>query len=294
MQLAETAIVQAGARVSATARLGDYVKVYLGASVGDDSVVHGMTQLWPGAQVGANVIVGPGVTLAPAVGGGDCGIVLEDRCEVGAGATLLAGVNIGTGARVEPGATVAQNVPAYAIVSGTPARITGYVEKLTPDDNAGWYRQARFPATPSTMVLGVGGVTLHRFKYLNDPRGDLSVGEFLNDIPFQPKRYFLVMNVPSDKTRGEHAHHRCHQFLVCVKGSCAVMVDDGETRCEVLLESADMGIYLPPLTWGVQYKYSADAVLLVFASEFYEAADYIRDYREFNAVLAQSKLQQPG
>jgi hypothetical protein len=44
----------------------------------------------------------------------------------------------------------------------------------------------------------------------------------------------------------------------------------------------------------VQYKYSADAVLLVFASEFYEAADYIRDYREFNAVLAQSKLQQPG
>lgn len=283
MQFSTTAMVHDGARVSATAQLGDYVVVYPGANVADLAVVHGMTQLWPGARVGVGVVVGPGVTLSP--DGGDCGIVLEDGCQIGAGATILPQVSVGQGARVEPGATVAQNVPAYAIASGTPARITGYVEKLTPADSGNWYRQARFPDTPSIVRLGVGDVTLHRFKYLHDPRGDLSVGEFLNDIPFQPKRYFLVMNVPSDKIRGEHAHHRCHQFLICVKGSCAVMVDDGKTRCEVELESADTGIYLPPLTWGVQYKYSSDAVLLVFASDYYEASDYIRDYREFNAVL---------
>jgi acetyltransferase-like isoleucine patch superfamily enzyme/dTDP-4-dehydrorhamnose 3,5-epimerase-like enzyme len=284
MQCAETAIVHPGASVSASARLGDYVVVYAGASVGDGAAVQGMSQLWPGAQVGAGVVVGPGVTLAPAASG-DCGIVLEEACVIGAGATLLAGVRIGQGAQVDAGAVVAHNVPPYAMVSGAPARITGYVEKLPPPAGAQWHRQASFPAAPAIVALGVGGVTLHRFKYLQDPRGDLSVGDFVDEIPFAPKRYFLVMNVPSDKTRGEHAHHRCHQFLVCVKGSVAVMVDDGQTRGEVLLESADTGIYLPPLTWGVQYKYSADAVLLVFASELYDAADYIRDYREFSELL---------
>lgn len=112
------------------------------------------------------------------------------------------------------------------------------------------------------------------------------MGEFSRDIPFEPKRYFLVFNVPSENTRGEHAHHKCHQFLICVRGSCAVVVDDGKSRCEVLLESPDMGVHLPPLTWGIQYKYSSDAVLLVFASEYYESSDYIRDYSEFSKLIA--------
>jgi hypothetical protein len=60
-------------------------------------------------------------------------------------------------------------------------------------------------------------------------------------------------------------------------------VDDLNERYEVQLDSPDMGVYLPPMTWGIQYKYSSDAVLLVFASHHYEAADYIRDYDEFVA-----------
>src|SRR5262249_38049086 len=143
------------------------------------------------------------------------------------------------------------------------------------------------PSDDSDRVInvGVGGVTLHRFKFVRDMRGDLSVGEFQKDIPFKPERYFLVFNVPSEKTRGEHAHYKCHQFLICVKGSCAVVVDDGNSRCEVLLDSPDKGIYLPPLTWCIQYKYSGDAILLVFASHPYEAEDYIRNYAEFVEVI---------
>ena len=98
--------------------------------------------------------------------------------------------------------------------------------------------------------VGVDGVTLHQFKLLQDMRGDLSVGEFLKDIPFEPKRYFLVFNVPKEQSRGVHAHHKCHQFLICVKGSCTVIVDDGESKSEVLLDAPDKGIYLPPLVWG--------------------------------------------
>jgi hypothetical protein len=90
-----------------------------------------------------------------------------------------------------------------------------------------------------------------------------------------------VFDVPSRETRGEHAHRACHQFLLCAKGSCAVVADDGVRRQEFLLDRPDLGLHLPPMIWGIQYKYTPDAVLLVFASELYDAADYIRDYDQF-------------
>ncbi|HVT63104.1 MAG TPA: WxcM-like domain-containing protein [Legionellaceae bacterium] len=139
----------------------------------------------------------------------------------------------------------------------------------------------------SGHLIGVGKVSFHHFKLAQDPRGDLSVGEFLKEIPFIPKRYFLVCNVPEGKIRGEHAHYKCHQFLICVKGACSVVVDDGTSRKEIRLEQPNQGLYLPPLTWGVQYHYTPDAVLMVFASDYYDNNDYIRDYQQFCEVTRQ-------
>ena len=81
--------------------------------------------------------------------------------------------------------------------------------------------------------------------------------------------------------RGEHAHREQSQFLVCVKGACSVAVDDGAKREEIRLDRPNLGLLLPPMVWGTQYKYSADAVLLVLASGCYDAEDYIRDYDDF-------------
>ncbi|CAN7710944.1 WxcM-like domain-containing protein [Pseudoduganella sp. LjRoot289] len=285
-----SAVVHDGAQVDAGAVLGDYVVVYAGAELAAGSAVAGFTQVWSGVRLEAGARLAAGVTLEqPDDASGHT--VFGSQSKVGAGATICAGVKVGLGAVVEAGTVVNHDVPPYAIVSGSPARITGYVEHLAQAERAHWHRQADFPAVQATVPLGVGGVTLHRFKAVKDPRGDLSVGEFVREIPFEPKRYFLVYNVPTEKTRGEHAHHKCHQFLICVKGSCAVVVDDNESRCEVLLESPDQGIYLPPLTWGIQYKYSHDAVLLVFTSDYYEAADYIRDYDQFSAVVGAKPKQ---
>lgn len=96
----------------------------------------------------------------------------------------------------------------------------------------------------------------------------------------------MVFGVPNAEIRGEHAHRTCHQFLICAHGSCAVVADDGHVREEFLLDDPSLGLHLPPLTWGIQYKYSADAVLLVFASEYYDAGEYIRDYGEFLQLTA--------
>ena len=77
----------------------------------------------------------------------------------------------------------------------------------------------------------------------------------------------------------------CQQFLVCIKGSCHVVADDGGQRQEFILDKPNKGIYLPPMTWGIQYKYSSDAVLMVFASDHYDADDYIRNYSDFMAMV---------
>lgn len=122
-----------------------------------------------------------------------------------------------------------------------------------------------------------------------DARGNLTAGEFDRHIPFAAKRYFIVYQVPLIEVRGEHAHRACHQFLVCVRGSMSVLGDDGQRREEFLLDRPNVGFYMPPMTWGTQYKYSPDAVLLVFASHYYDASDYIRNYDEFLALTKAAK-----
>ncbi len=143
---------------------------------------------------------------------------------------------------------------------------------------------------PSVTNVGVGGCTLHQLRLVEDMRGNLSVGEFERDIPFSPRRYFLIFGVPAGETRGKHAHKLCHQFLICIRGSCRVLVDDGQNRREITLDRPDLGVYLPPMTWGTQHSHSSDATLLVFASEHYEPDDYIENYDEFCAL---SKARRP-
>ena len=122
---------------------------------------------------------------------------------------------------------------------------------------------------------------MHRLPLIEDLRGFLSFGEVTRQVPFEIKRYFLVFQVTSEKIRGEHAHRKLHQFLICVHGRCHIVADDGNNREEFMLDSPSVGIHLPPMVWSAQYRYSRDAVLLALVSDVYEPDDYIRDYSEF-------------
>ena len=251
--------------------------------IGDRVTIKNGVQLWDGIRVGDNVFIGPNVTFANDKfprSGQHHQIPLTTQvasgASIGGGATVLPGLSIGRTAMVGAGAVVTRSVPANAIVVGNPARIVGYVNA-----NSG---NAIFaaPAHPiGSSESEVTGVKLHRLPHVPDLRGSLTVGEFGRSIPFEAKRYFMVFNVPSPETRGEHAHRECHQFLICARGSVSVVADDGKNREEFLLDRPDLGLHLSPMVWGIQYKYSSDAVLLVFASDFYDADDYIRDYNEF-------------
>ncbi len=141
---------------------------------------------------------------------------------------------------------------------------------------------------PGTQSTSLGEATIHHLPKVVDLRGSLIFGEASRHVPFEVKRYFLVFDVQSEHIRGEHAHRRLHQFLVCVAGRCNVVTDDGITRHEVVLDSASKGVHIPPMVWATQYKFSRDAVLLVLASEYYDASEYIRDYYEYLSLRKQA------
>jgi hypothetical protein len=208
-----------------------------------------------------------------------------EGASIGANATILPGVSIGRGAMVGAGAVVTKDVPSNAVVYGNPARIHGYgATRQGAREEPGSTDLSVERASIGSPPLP-GGARIIPLLRAGDMRGSLAAMEF-GALPFAPARVFTVFGVPSAEVRGEHAHRACHQFLVCVNGSLAVLVDDGHERGEVLLDDPSTGLYLPPLIWGSQFGYSADAVLVVLASHPYDDADYIRDYEEFRAFAA--------
>lgn len=257
--------------------------------VGDRVTIKSGVQLWDGVRIGDDVFIGPNATFT-----NDrfprskrrperfATTVVEDGASIGANATLLPGVRVGTGAMVGAGAVVTADVPAHAKVVGNPARIIGYADDVRVDLAAPSAGAPGAPA-PATLPRGVEVVEVPRHA---DLRGQLAAGELPALLPFSPQRYFVVYGVPSRHVRGEHAHRWCWQFLTCVHGAVTVHVDDGEARAELRLDDPGRGVVIPPLVWASQFDYTPDAVLLVLASHPYDPDDYVRSYAEFRRLVA--------
>jgi len=287
-RIGQFVVVLSGAKIGQDCNICSHCLIENDVVIGDRLTVKSGVQLWDGLRVGDDVFIGPNASFA-----NDrfprsrqkpekfLVTTLHDGASIGAGAVILPGLEIGRNAIVAAGAVVTRSVPPNAVVEGNPAKIVGYVDAARGEETS----MASAKATVGMSATRVNGVMLHHLPRIPDIRGNLTVGEFDRSIPFAAKRYFMVFDVPSVETRGEHAHRECHQFLICVRGSCAVVADDGINRQEFQLDRPDLGIHLPPMVWGIQYKYSADAVLLVFASHYYDSADYIRDYSEFSQAI---------
>ena len=127
------------------------------------------------------------------------------------------------------------------------------------------------------------GAVVYDIPYFADDRGALNVLEIARELPFGCQRIFYTYTVPEGSVRGEHAHKRCEQFLIAIRGELHVAVDDGTHRDEIVLSSPSAGLHLPAGCWGEQFSHSPDCILLVLASLPYENDDYIRRYDEFLA-----------
>lgn len=122
---------------------------------------------------------------------------------------------------------------------------------------------------------------IYSFNEICDYRGVLVAIQQIKDIPFEIKRIYYMYNTKKDVIRGCHAHKNLRQVLICISGSCKILLDDGIEKEIVALDKKNLGLYIGANIWREMFEFSEDAVLLVLASEYYDDTDYIRNYNEF-------------
>ncbi|MBK2095888.1 WxcM-like domain-containing protein [Francisella philomiragia] len=122
---------------------------------------------------------------------------------------------------------------------------------------------------------------IREFCVKGDRRGSLVSLEQNKNIPFDIKRVYYIFGTKCNVRRGFHAHKNLSQVLICVSGSCKIMLDDGKSRRYFSLDSPNKGLIISGLVWREMYEFSNDCVLMVLANELYDETDYIRHYDEF-------------
>ena len=132
-------------------------------------------------------------------------------------------------------------------------------------------------------------VIKYAFQQHGDDRGMLVALEEYKDIPFEIKRVYYMYDTKKDVHRGFHAHKSLEQILICIHGSCKVLLDNGTEKKIVSLEKPYEGLYIANNMWREMYDFSEDADLMVLASEYYKEEDYIRDYNEFLRMVGVEK-----
>ena len=128
-------------------------------------------------------------------------------------------------------------------------------------------------------------IRIINFPPLGDDRGSLVALEANKTVPFDVKRVYYIFGTQAGLSRGFHAHRALQQVAVCVTGKCRMVLDDGQVREEVWLDSPTKGVLIGDLIWREMHDFSTDCVLLVLASELYDESDYIRSYNEFKQAM---------
>lgn len=108
-------------------------------------------------------------------------------------------------------------------------------------------------------------------------------------VPFLMKRIYYIFDVKDTLRRGFHAHKKLKQLIVCVRGQCDLMLDNGRERTTIRMDSPVNGVLIEEPLWREMFNFSEDCVLLVLASEVYKISDYIRDYKEFQRFAEKTK-----
>ncbi|XZE20395.1 WxcM-like domain-containing protein [Pirellulaceae bacterium SH449] len=260
-QIMSHCMIEGGVVLKDRVKLMEGVKLYSGVIVEDDCLV-GPNSCVTTASLPLDSIKNRNIKTT----------ILKKGASLGANVTVLPGVTVGAGSIVGAGSVVTIDVAPSSVVIGNPARIVRYVNAPNIASEI---------RSKSETIISVGGACWVEFKTVKDTRGQLTVAQWDQHLPFRPERVFFLHQVPTSKVRGGHAHIHCIQVLVPLSGSVRVVLDNGYQREELFLDRSDKGLLIPAGIWATQYGYTRDCVLAVFASHVYDENDYIRDYDRY-------------
>jgi hypothetical protein len=116
---------------------------------------------------------------------------------------------------------------------------------------------------------------------IKNPKGNLTFIEAGRQIPFDIRRVYYLYDIPGGEERGGHAHRALHQLIIAMSGSFDIRLDDGRAKKTVHMNRSYYGLYICPMIWREIDNFSSGAVCMALASEFYDEADYYRDYDLF-------------
>lgn len=142
--------------------------------------------------------------------------------------------------------------------------------------------QSNTSSKPESKKFNVFDCTMVELdKHHSDRRGNLTVVENGETLPFDVKRVYYIYDVPGGENRGSHAHKDLSQLIVALSGSFNVVLDDGKSKRTFFLNRPYQGLYVKPGIWRDLEDFSSGAVCMVLASDLYDVEDYIREYDNF-------------
>lgn len=130
-----------------------------------------------------------------------------------------------------------------------------------------------------------------KFQVIGDERGSLISLEAMKNIPFNIKRVYYIYGVDPNLPRGFHAHKELQQVIVCLSGSCTIIMDNGQEKSQQILNKPDQGIFVDKMVWHEMQDFSEDCILMVLASDYYEEVDYIRNYNDYKRYLKEKVIK---
>lgn len=123
----------------------------------------------------------------------------------------------------------------------------------------------------------------------SDARGSITFLEHQLPLPFEVRRIYYLLDVPSGATRGHHAHRHQQQIIIPMAGAFTIHIENRFRQTATLrLDKPQRGLCFGPMHWHHLSDFTPGAVCLILSSAGFHDPDYIRDYPTFLSCTSNS------
>ena len=130
---------------------------------------------------------------------------------------------------------------------------------------------------------------IFNLKKFTKKSGKLLPITFNNKFPMKVRRIFFIYGKKKYK-RGDHAHKKCSQVFIPIKGNIKINMKYRKTEKSVLLSAnRSISLFVPPKIWSSVEFLNNNSIVLVLTDYEYDFNDYIETYKEFLAFQRRNK-----